>query len=103
MPYKAGIDIGSTTIKLVVVVVVSDADKDSHIRFSRYQRHFSNIQEPLLDMARAARSELGDIEFSSTITGSGGLSLAQWVGVPFVQEVVAVSKALEAFAPHTDD
>ena len=95
--YKLGIDIGSTTIKFAVT------DMDSLCIFSRYCRHHSNIQETLLSMTEEAKNELGgNFAFKAMITGSGGLSWAAWVGVPFVQEVIAVSDALMFYAPHTD-
>jgi len=94
--YKLGIDIGSTTIKVAII------DDAGAALFSRYRRHHSNIKETLLEMIKEAREELGDINFRAMITGSGGLSLANWVGVPFVQEVIAVSDAIEKNAPHTD-
>ena len=90
--YTMGIDIGSTTIKLVV------ADAYGASVFSAYRRHHSDIRGTLLDMAGEARGVLGAMAFRAMITGSGGLSLADWVGVPFVQEVVAVSDALEDYA-----
>jgi len=94
--YNLGIDIGSTTIKLAII------DAASNIIFSRYRRHHSNIKETLLEMVVNARHELGEFAFKAMITGSGGLSLANWVGVPFIQEVIAVSDAIEKNAPHTD-
>ena len=94
--YIFGIDIGSTTIKLVVM------DQSYDIVYSRYDRHFSNIPETLLGLVRQAREALGDIEFKGMITGSGGLSLANWAGISFIQEVVAVAKSIEIFAPKTD-
>ncbi len=94
--FKLGIDIGSTTIKLIVL------NKNNELVFSQYQRHFSNIQETLLKLILFAKSTLGNISFTSMITGSGGLSLAAWLGIPFIQEVVAVSKAITTFTPTTD-
>jgi len=94
--YKLGIDIGSTTIKLVVT------NADNQFIFDRYRRHHSNIKETLLELAAEAQAELGQFSFRAMITGSGGLSLANWVGVPFVQEVIAVSDALSFSAPQTD-
>jgi predicted CoA-substrate-specific enzyme activase len=70
--------------------------------FERYRRHHSNIKETLLTLANEARGELGRFSFSAMITGSGGLSLADWVGVPFVQEVIAVSDSIERYAPQTN-
>ena len=98
MTYKLGIDIGSTTIKIAVV-----SEKD--LLFERYRRHHSNIKETLLSLIEEARQELGataPINCRTMITGSGGLSLAAWVGVPFVQEVIAVSDAIDYYAPETD-
>ncbi|MCL2399496.1 MAG: 2-hydroxyacyl-CoA dehydratase [Defluviitaleaceae bacterium] len=93
---RLGIDIGSTTVKLVVT------DDAYNILFGEYRRHFSNIQEALLTMAKDARSKLGNIDVLAMITGSGGLSLANWVKVDFIQEVVAVAGAITKFAPETD-
>ncbi|MCL2362174.1 MAG: 2-hydroxyacyl-CoA dehydratase [Defluviitaleaceae bacterium] len=94
--YNLGIDIGSTTIKLAII------NTDGANIFARYRRHHSNIKETLLEMVREARAELGEFNFKAMITGSGGLSLANWVGVPFVQEVIAVSDAIAKNAPHTN-
>ncbi len=94
--YKMGIDIGSTTVKLVVL------GTDGALAFAQYKRHFSNIQETLLDLVAQARQALGDVSFCAMITGSGGLSLATWARLSFVQEVIAVSKALCDFAPAAD-
>ncbi|MCL2500144.1 MAG: 2-hydroxyacyl-CoA dehydratase [Defluviitaleaceae bacterium] len=89
--YTMGIDIGSTTIKMVAV------DADSHSVFNRYRRHHSDIRGTLTSMVEEARDTLGAFGFRAMITGSGGLSLADWVGVPFMQEVIAVSDALELY------
>lgn len=94
--YRLGIDIGSTTIKIAIV------DDKNNLVFGRYQRHLSDIQGTLLGMAKEASAELGDISFNPMITGSGGLSLATWVGAGFIQEVVAVSGVISEVAPHTD-
>jgi len=94
--YRLGIDIGSTTVKLAVI---DAADK---LVFGRYARHYSNIQEALHTLFVEASEELGDVRFQAMITGSGGLTIAKWIGVPFIQEVVAVSTAVETTAPKTD-
>ncbi|MDR1000292.1 MAG: 2-hydroxyacyl-CoA dehydratase [Clostridiales bacterium] len=96
MNHTLGIDIGSTTIKMAAL------NERGHIVFSQYKRHFSNIQETLLNMTQDCRNALGNISFKANITGSGGLSLATWVGVDFCQEVIAVTKAIEHYAPQTD-
>ena len=83
--YTLGIDIGSTTVKIAVL------DQDNEVLFSDYERHFANIQETLSDLLGRAIHKLGAIHVSPVITGSGGLTLAKHLGVPFVQEVIAVS------------
>ena len=94
--YTLGIDIGSTTVKVAVL------DKDNKILFSDYKRHFANIKETLKDLVQEAKDALGENEVNPCITGSGGLALAQLIGVPFTQEVVCVSEALQDYAPQTD-
>ncbi len=94
--YKLGIDIGSTTVKIAIL------DLEDHLLFSDYERHFANIRETLSDLIKKAYDELGQITVCPMITGSGGLTLAKHLDVPFVQEVIAVSTSLEHFAPQTD-
>ena len=86
--YTLGIDIGSTTVKIALV------DENNDIAFSDYERHFANIQETLSDLLGRAIFKLGAVHASPVITGSGGLTLAKHLGVPFVQEVIAVSTCL---------
>ena len=93
---KLGIDIGSTTVKVAVL------DENNQILFSDYERHFANIRETLASLVTKALEKLGDLKLSPVITGSGGLTLAKHLEVPFVQEVVAVSTALSEYAPKTD-
>ena len=94
--YTLGIDIGSTTVKIAIL------NSEHEILFSDYERHFANIQETLSDLLNRAVLKLGHIQVSPVITGSGGLTLATHLEVPFVQEVVAVSSALQDYAPQTD-
>ncbi len=94
--YTLGIDIGSTTVKVAVL------DSDQELLFSDYKRHFANIQETLAELITEAAGKLGDLDVSPVITGSGGLTLANHLEVPFVQEVIAVASSLEHFVPQTD-
>ena len=91
-----GIDIGSTTVKIAVL------DEEKNILFSDYERHYANIQSTLALLVKRAYEKLGDMEISPMITGSGGLTISKHLGIPFVQEVVAVSTALKDYAPQTD-
>ena len=94
--YRLGIDIGSTTVKIAVL------NPENRILFSDYERHFANIQETLAMLLERAVEALGPMDVYPVITGSGGLTLAQYLDIPFAQEVVAVSEALQTFAPKTD-
>ena len=94
--HKLGIDIGSTTVKVAVL------DQKDRLLFSDYERHFANIRETLSDLLKKAHDKLGEILISPMITGSGGLTLAKHLEVPFVQEVISVSTALQHTAPQTD-
>ena len=96
MQYTLGIDIGSTTVKIAIL------DENHQILFSDYKRHFANIQETLSDLLKDAYTKLGNIPLHPMITGSGGLTLANYLQVPFVQEVIAVSTSLQELAPKTD-
>ena len=96
MKYTLGIDIGSTTVKIAVL------DEAHNILFSDYRRHFADIQGTLSGLLKDARQKLGSLCVHPMITGSGGLTLANCLGVPFVQEVIAVSTSLQELAPKTD-
>ena len=93
---KLGIDIGSTTVK---VSIIEDGGK---LLFADYKRHFANIQETLADLLREGEEKLGSLTVEPVITGSGGLTLSKHLGIPFVQEVVAVATSLKDYAPQTD-
>ena len=93
---KLGIDIGSTTVK---VSIIEDGSK---LLFADYKRHFANIQETLADLLREGEEKLGALTVEPVITGSGGLTLSKHLGIPFVQEVVAVATSLKDYAPQTD-
>ncbi len=96
MQYTLGIDIGSTTVKIAIL------NSNYQILFSDYQRHFANIRETLSDLLQKAYNQLGNVTVYPMITGSGGLTLANHLQVPFCQEVIAVSTALQNIAPSTD-
>ncbi|MBO4241963.1 MAG: 2-hydroxyglutaryl-CoA dehydratase, partial [Clostridiales bacterium] len=93
--YKLGLDIGSTTIKLVLL-------KDEQIVYSEYQRHHSDISGLLNKLFEDLDSKFPGIEVSVTITGSGGLSVANWLGLKFIQEVMAETQAIKKYHPETD-
>ncbi len=94
--YTLGIDIGSTTVKVAVL------DAGHKLIFADYKRHFANIRETLCELLLLARRQLGNRKVHPVITGSGGLALANLLGIPFEQEVISVSTALKELAPQTD-
>ena len=78
MNYKTlGIDIGSTTVKIAIL------DENENLIFADYKRHFANIQETLADLLQEAFDQYGEMTLHPVITGSGGLTLANHLGVPF--------------------
>ena len=94
--FPLGIDIGSTTVKIAVL------NQQHELLFSDYERHFADIQNTLAKLLDKAYKALGAISVAPVITGSGGLTLANHLEVPFVQEVIAVSTSLQKLAPETD-
>ena len=96
MIYRCGIDIGSTTVKLVVL------DKDGRIIYGQYKRHLAKTRQTLKELISGAIDALGDFDADIRITGSGAISLAKALDIRFVQEVVATSGALEKYYPQTD-
>ena len=94
---KVGLDVGSTTIKCVVL---NDEDK---IIYSTYERHFSHILEKSQELLqRVAEEQLPGGRAQFAISGSAGMGMAESVGVPFVQEVVATRVAANRLVPGTD-
>lgn len=93
---KLGIDVGSTTVKLVIL------DEDNNIKYSRYERHMSDVFEKVRELLQALSENIGNEPVKATITGSGGLSLSKLLGIDFEQEVVSCSHAVEALIPETD-
>ena len=94
--YRAGIDIGSTTVKLVIL------DETDAIIYGEYRRHLAKTRATLTELLSEARAKLGDARLALSITGSGAINLSASLAVPFVQEVVAVATALKHEAPRTD-
>ena len=92
---KIGLDVGSTTIKCVVL------DGSDNILYSTYERHFSHILEKSEELLRRVAGQYGS-RAELAISGSAGMGMAESVGVPFVQEVFATRVATQKLAPGTD-
>ncbi len=94
--WRAGIDIGSTTVKLVVT------DASGTVRYAEYRRHLARTRDTLIELLTEARACCEGQSAYIRLTGSGAIGIAQALGLPFVQEVVAVASALRARYPQTD-
>ena len=91
-----GLDVGSTTVKLVVL------NNKFEILFSSYKRHFSDIKSSVKDLVLEAYSRFKNEDITIMVTGSGGLAVNKWLEIPFIQEVVASTTAIRKFIPKTD-
>lgn len=92
---RVGLDVGSTTVKIVIL------DEKDNILYSKYQRHYSDIRKTIYDVLTEAFSKYEACEASVNVTGSGGMLVAKWLDLPFVQEVVASTEAVERLIPET--
>ena len=103
VPIRMGIDIGSTTVKVAVL------DDDDKLIYGDYQRHRADIRNTIITVVNKALDFL-EKELSNgknqtltvKVTGSGGLSVSQWLNVPFVQEVIAATTSVKKLIPQTD-
>ncbi|OUO33981.1 2-hydroxyacyl-CoA dehydratase [Olsenella sp. An290] len=93
---RLGIDVGSTTVKLAVI------DDNDNLVYANYERHHTDIRATAKELFAGARKVVGDAPMRVSITGSGGMLLANWLGLEFVQEVIASKRAVEALIPQTD-
>lgn len=94
---KLGLDIGSTTIKCVLL------DDSEKIVYKTYKRHFSHIKENCLSIFNELdKQNLINSELEIAISGSAGMGLSDSLGIPFVQEVFATKLAAQKMAPNTD-
>ena len=91
-----GIDVGSTTVKLAII------DSDNTVLFSVYRRHHADVRATIVEVIEEAAEVYGEEPMTIALTGSGGLLLAQWLDLEFVQEVIASKTAVEAIIPITD-
>lgn len=101
---RVGLDIGSTTVK---AVVLEDGDSLEQVLFADYRRHHANVRATVAELLQDVQTELRkqgreDQQLALTITGSGGLGLADSLHVPFVQEVIAETRAIDQEYPQAD-
>ncbi|SHI32590.1 CoA-substrate-specific enzyme activase, putative [Clostridium cavendishii DSM 21758] len=94
--YNMGLDVGSTTVKMVIL------DENHQIIYSKYRRHFSDIKSTIIGLIREGYKTVKDINVTINVTGSGGMSVSKWLDIPFIQEVIACTKTVEELIPETD-
>ncbi|CAA7601404.1 FldB/FldC dehydratase alpha/beta subunit [Acididesulfobacillus acetoxydans] len=92
---NVGLDVGSTTVKMVIL-------EEGKIIFKQYMRHFSNIKQTVAALLEDAKNVLQRNTLTIMITGSGGLNISENLDVPFIQEVIASTKAVKSLIPATD-
>lgn len=91
-----GLDVGSTTVKIVLM------DEKNNMLYKKYERHYSNVRQTLIRLINECYECFKDNYITIMITGSGGLSISKWANIPFVQEVVAATEAVEKMLSKTD-
>lgn len=103
LPIRIGIDVGSTTVK---VAILDDNDK---LIYGDYQRHRADIRSTIINVVTKALNEIektvdGGVnrQITAKVTGSGGLSVSQWLNIPFIQEVIAATTSVKKLIPQTD-
>mgnify|MGYP000066528675 CR=1 FL=1 len=94
-PLDLGLDIGSTTVKAVLL----DA---GHVVFSDYRRHHADARGEVRRLLADIAHQWPDAPVRAAVTGSGGLQVAEMMGATFVQEVIAGTEAVERFHPDAD-
>ncbi len=94
--FKIGIDIGSTTVKVIIL------DPEHTICFRSYERHFSKVREKTVELLERAAPLLSGKYVQLLITGSAGLGVSKSAALAFIQEVFATAKAVGTYIPQTD-
>ena len=96
MSLRIGIDIGSTTVKVVVL------DEQNKLLFRSYERHYSKTRERACETLKSISGQLSGQRVKLVITGSAGLGVAKAASLDFVQEVYATAAAVNTYIPDTD-
>lgn len=96
MTVHLGLDVGSTTVKLVAL------DEDFNVLYQTYLRHMSDVKKTVRDVVRDCYEQLGDCPITVSVTGSGGLYVNKHFQIPFIQEVISLSRGISTFIDQTD-
>lgn len=96
MNLHMGLDVGSTTVKIVIT------DENFNTLYSVYRRHKSDVKQTVTNVLKEAYDRFKDDYLTVNVTGSGGMFVEKYLGINFVQEVIAETKAIKKFIPQTD-
>lgn len=91
-----GLDVGSTTVKLVVL------NNSFQLVYGSYKRHFSDVKNSVKEIIMEGYKSFKNNRITMMVTGSGGLSVTEWLNIPFIQEVVASTKGIQTLIPETE-
>ena len=91
-----GLDVGSTTVKIVIM------NDNLETIYTNYRRHFSDTKNTVCDVLEELANNYADFQFTIALTGSGAMSAATFLDLPFIQEVVSCKRAVEKYIPQTD-
>ena len=91
-----GLDVGSTTVKIIVM------NDDLETIYRSYERHFSDTKNTVCKVLEELAKTYPNNEFTIALTGSGAMSAARFLDVPFIQEVISCKRAVEKYIPQTD-
>lgn len=94
--YLVGLDIGSTTVKIAVI------DSKGNLIHKQYERHYSDIKNTVTEIIKNSSGKLNGSSIKISITGSGAIDVSKYLGIAFVQEVAASTRAIEKYIPGTD-
>lgn len=94
--FHVGLDVGSTTVKLVVL------NSSLQLVHGSYKRHFSDVKQSVKDILMEGYKKFKNESITMMVTGSGALYVTEWLNIPFIQEVVASTKGIQTFIPETD-
>ncbi len=91
--YKMGFDVGSTTVKCVLL------DENNNVIFSKYERHYAKLRETVQLLLNQVFDQFGNIDVLVATTGSGGMGISSWLDIDYVQEVIAGCEAVVCNIP----
>ena len=94
--YHVGLDVGSTTVKVAVL------DEKGTLCHKKYQRHYSDVKKTIAEVLEETAKLFSEDRLTLMVTGSGGINVATWLDIPFIQEVVAGVEAIKRLIPQTD-